>query len=60
MQTATPSSRSLSHARTLALGAVLAAGIGMTGGADLSWLGFALAAMHTGAPGGPCRRRPAS
>ena len=60
MQTATPSSRGVSHARTLALGAVLAAGIGMTADAGLSWLGFALAAMHAEASGGPCRRRPGS
>ena len=52
MQTAPRSSALISHVLTLLFGTVLAAGIWLVGYAELSWLGFATAAMHAESPSG--------
>jgi hypothetical protein len=52
MQTTTRSSRLIHHTLTLLFGAALAAGIWLVGYAELSWLGFASAAMHAETPSG--------
>jgi hypothetical protein len=56
MQTATLSPALIRHLRVLLFGSMLAAGLWLTGYAELAWLGFAAAAMGAD-PGG--RRAPA-
>ncbi len=50
MQTATRSSRLIDHATTLLLGAAMAVAIWLAGYAEISWLGFAAAAMYGETP----------
>ena len=52
MPTTTRSSKLLPHALVLLFGAVLALAIWLAGYAELSWLGFAGAAMHAETRGG--------
>jgi len=61
MQTAPRSAAFVHHVLTLLLGVVLAAGIWVTGHAELSWLGFAVATVYAEGRGGRraragCRR----